>query len=59
MTVFPAISITEVGVATRSLTRNTSVNTANEHISIPDPPIEENIPPRNPHDNSTKRSQVM
>jgi hypothetical protein len=49
-TVLIAINMTEVGVDIRSLTRKNNDSNANEQISIPDPDIDEKIPPKTAHE---------
>ena len=45
-TVFIPMRMTDVGVATFSSIRNSSVRTAKEQMSMPDPATAEKIPPR-------------
>ncbi len=54
ITVLPAISTTEVGVAVFSVTLKSSVMTLKEQMSSPDPANEEKMPPTNPVAISTK-----
>jgi hypothetical protein len=53
-----AISTTLVGVAVFSDMRKSSVRHAKEHMSMPDPAMEEKIPPRNPVQSSTNAFQL-
>ena len=52
-----AIRMIDVGVATRSLTQNSSVSIENEQMSSPLPPIAEKMPPRNPPMNNSAAFQ--
>ena len=54
-----AISITLVGVAVFSEIRKSKVSTAKEQMSIPDPAIDENMPPRNPVTKSAEAFQLI
>lgn len=57
MVVLTAMRMTDVGVATFSLTRNSSVSTEKEQMSIPDPDTAEKMPPMIPNTKSVSLFQ--
>ena len=57
-TVLIAMRITDVGVAVFSVRRKRSVKHAKEQMSMPEPEIEEKMPPRKPVANKTAAFQL-